>query len=129
MFQGVTAARAVLIAANHHLEELVHQIPDILLLIAALHFCTAPRLITVQNGVFLQTTLLQLPDKFLEVVRTFRKWHTAQRYFLTEEAVHLTIKEMSNNTFVESKISQQTTGSVRAGNHIHNIRETAGGER
>ena len=71
MLQGIPSPGTVLVAIDHHFGESVDQTPYVFLLIASFTPYTAPGLITVDNGVLLQTSVLKITNQPTEMNGAF----------------------------------------------------------
>ena len=82
MLQGIPSSGTVLVAIDHHFGESVDQTPYVFLLIASFTPYTEPGLITVDNGVLLQTSVLKISNQTTEMNGAFLQpigqTHTAQ---------------------------------------------------
>ena len=128
MLQGIPSPGTVLVAIDYHSGQSVDQAPDVFFLAASLTPYPAPGLITVYNGVLLQTTIFKITNQTAEMSGAFLQpvgqAHTAQMHRFTRQSVHFTIKRGIKNIFVESKISKERTRSVRSRNNVNDFRLT-----
>ena len=71
MLQSILSPGTILVAIDYHFGESVDQTPYVFLLIASFTLYPAPSLITVDNGVLLQTSILKISNQPTEMNGVF----------------------------------------------------------